>query len=52
MIRLGEIPELVWHYAPFFASVFSAAAFEWCKRYVSGLTVSENKTGMGSIASS
>ncbi len=47
MIPLVEIPEMVRHYAPFFASVFSAEAFEQFKRYVSGLIVSENKTVEG-----
>jgi len=47
MIPLVEIPEMVSHYAPFFASVFSAEAFEQFKRYVSGLMVSENKTVEG-----
>ena len=39
-----EIPEIVRHDAPFFASVFSPEAFEPFQRYVSGLIVSENKT--------
>jgi len=44
MLPLVEIPEIVRHYAPFFASVFSPEAFEQFQRYVSGLIVSENKT--------
>ena len=44
MLPLVEIPELVRHYAPFFATVFSPDAFAHFQRYVSGLIVSENKT--------
>ncbi len=44
MLPLVEIPELVRHYAPFFAPVFSPDAFAQFQRYVSGLIVSENKT--------
>ncbi|MEK7372879.1 MAG: transposase [candidate division NC10 bacterium] len=44
MLPLVEIPELVQHYAPFFAGVFSPAALEQFQRYLSGLIVSENKT--------
>jgi hypothetical protein len=44
MFPLVEFPELVQHYAPFFADVFSAEAFVEFKRYISGLIVSENKT--------
>ena len=44
MVPLVAIPDLVQHYAPFFASVFSPQAFEQFQRYVSGLIVSENKT--------
>src|SRR5215510_16114659 len=44
MLPLVELPEIVRHYAPFFASVFSAEAFVQFQRYVSGLIVSENKT--------
>lgn len=47
MIPLVEFPELVEHYAPFFADVFSAEAFIEFKRYLSGLLVSENKTVEG-----
>ena len=47
MLPLVEIPEIVRHYASFFASVFSPAAFEQFQRYVSGLIVSENKTVEG-----
>src|SRR5918992_5784040 len=44
MIPLVAIPDIVQHYAPFFASVFSPQAFEQFQRYISGLIVSENKT--------
>jgi DDE superfamily endonuclease len=44
MVPLVAIPDIVQHYAPFFASVFSSQAFEQFQRYVSGLIVSENKT--------
>jgi len=44
MLPLVEFPELVQHYAPFFADVFSADAFIEFERYISGLIVSENKT--------
>ena len=44
MVPLVQIPDIVQHYAPFFASVFSPQAFEQFQRYVSGLIVSENKT--------
>jgi len=44
MFPLVAFPEIVEHYAPYFASVFSAEALVQFKRYVSGLIVSENKT--------
>jgi hypothetical protein len=44
MFPLVAFPEIVQHYAPFFADVFSAEAFIEFKRYISGLIVSENKT--------
>jgi len=44
MFPLVEFPELVQHYAPFFAEVFSVQAFIEFQRYISGLIVSENKT--------
>lgn len=44
MFPLVAFPELVEHYAPYFADVFSAEAFIQFKRYISGLIVSENKT--------
>jgi len=44
MLPLVEVPELVRHYAPYFASVFSAEALVEFERYISGLIVSENKT--------
>jgi hypothetical protein len=47
MIPLIEIPDLVRHYEPFFAPVFSPAALTQFQRYVSGLLVSENKTVEG-----
>lgn len=47
MLPLVEIPEIVRHYAPFFASVFSPEALGQFQCYSSGLIVSENKTGEG-----
>jgi hypothetical protein len=47
MLPLVEFPELVQHYAPYFADVFSAEAFIEFERYISGLIVSENKTVEG-----
>ena len=47
MYPLVEFPELVQHYASFFAEVFSAEAFVEFQRYISGLIVSENKTVEG-----
>jgi len=47
MIPLSEYPELVEHYAPYFAEVFSPEALIEFKRYISGLIVSENKTVAG-----
>lgn len=44
MIPLVAIPELVEHYAPHFESVFRSHSYEYFKRYLSGLLVSENKT--------
>ena len=44
MVPLVEIPDIVQHYAPFFASVFSPKALQQFQRYISGLIVSENKT--------
>jgi hypothetical protein len=44
MVPLVDIPNIVQHYAPFFALVFSPQAFEQFQRSVSGLIVSENKT--------
>jgi hypothetical protein len=44
MIPLVAFPEVVEHYAPLFADVFSAEAFIEFKRYISGLIVSDNKT--------
>ena len=44
MFPLVDFPELVKHYAPAFASVFSAEAWVEFERYISGLIVSENKT--------
>src|SRR5512139_1141769 len=44
MLPLVEFPELVKHYAPAFASVFSVEAWVEFERYISGLIVSENKT--------
>src|SRR4029450_139619 len=47
MFPLIEIPDIVQHYAPFFASVFSPEALVQFQRYISGLIVSENKTVEG-----
>lgn len=47
MIPLVAFPELVEHYAPFFADVFSTEALIEFKRYISGLLISENKTVEG-----
>ena len=47
MFPLIEIPDIVQHYAPFFASVFSPEALQQFQRYISGLIVSENKTVEG-----
>src|SRR5512140_1551704 len=44
MFPLVEFPELVRHFAPAFADVFSPEAFVEFERYISGLIVSENKT--------
>ena len=44
MLPLVEIPELVRHDAPWFASVCSPEALAQFQRYVSGLILSENKT--------
>ena len=44
MVPLVAIPDIVHHYAPFFAPVFSPQALEQFQRYVSGLMVSDNKT--------
>ena len=44
MLPLVEFPELVQHYAPSFAPVFSPEAWVEFERYISGLIVSENKT--------
>lgn len=47
MLPLVEFPELVQHYAPCFKEVFSEEALIEFERYISGLTVSENKTVEG-----
>jgi hypothetical protein len=44
MLPLVEFPQIVQHYAPWFASVFSAEALVQFQRYLSGLILSENKT--------
>ena len=44
MILLVKLPEIVSHYAEWFAPVFSEAALIHCQQYLSGLIVSENKT--------
>jgi hypothetical protein len=47
MLPLVEFPEVIEHYAPLYANVFSAEAYIEFKRYISGLIVSENKTVEG-----
>jgi len=47
MTPLVEFPELVKHYAHYFADLFSEEAFVEFERYISGLIVSENKTVEG-----
>lgn len=47
MFPLVELPSIVEHYAPYFESVFSPAAFIQFQRYLSGLLVSENKSVEG-----
>jgi len=44
MLPLVKLPELVQHYAPYFARVFSPEAWIEFERYISGLIVSDNKT--------
>src|SRR5512135_455367 len=44
MIPVVEFPEVIEHYGPYFAKVFSEEALVEFKRYVSGLLISENKT--------
>ena len=47
MLPLVELPEIVRHYAPWFASVFSPEAFVQFQRYISGLIVSDHQTVEG-----
>jgi len=47
MLPLVDIPEIVRHYGPFFAPVFSPEALAQFQRYISGLILSENKTVEG-----
>jgi hypothetical protein len=47
MLPLVALPEVVRHYAPHFAPVFSEAALVQFQRYLSGLIISENKTVEG-----
>jgi hypothetical protein len=47
VLPLVAFPEMVEHYAPHFAEVFSAEGLIQFKRYISGLIVSENKTVEG-----
>jgi hypothetical protein len=47
MLPLVDLPDIVQHYAPFFASVFSPQALQQFQRYLSGLILSENKTVEG-----
>jgi DDE superfamily endonuclease len=44
MLPVVEFPEIVRHYAPWFATVFSPEALVQFQRYLSGLIISENKT--------
>jgi hypothetical protein len=44
MFPLVDIPDMVQHYAPFFASVFAPEALPQCQRYIRGLIVAENTT--------
>jgi hypothetical protein len=44
MLPVVELPDIVRHDAPWFASVFSPEAFAQFHRYISGLIVSETKT--------
>ena len=44
MFPLVAFPEIVEHYAPYYAEVFSEEGLIQFKRYISGLIVSENKT--------
>jgi DDE superfamily endonuclease len=47
MLPLVDIPDIVQHYAPFFAAVLSPQALQPFQRYLSGLMLSENKTVEG-----
>lgn len=47
MFPIVELPEIVGHYTPWFAPVFSDKALVQLQRYLSGLIVSENKTVEG-----
>lgn len=47
MIPLVELPKIVEHYTPYYASVFSPEALIEFQRYLSGLLVCENKTVEG-----
>lgn len=44
MFPIVELPEIVKHYASWFATVFSEEALIQFQRYISGLIVSDNKT--------
>jgi len=44
MFPIVELPEIVKHYTPWFAPVFSDEALIQFQRYITGLIVSENKT--------
>jgi hypothetical protein len=44
MFPIVELPEIVRHYTPWFATAFSDEALIQFQRYLSGLIVSENKT--------
>ncbi len=44
MIPIVKIPELISHYAPAYAALFTSAGYEHFQRYLSGLLICENKT--------
>ncbi len=44
MYLLVQIPLLVSKYSEYFKDIFSVEGYEYFKRFISGLLVSENKT--------